>query len=68
ATGEIGTINDSISSWYQDYSAFIENSGSWFVRGGAYIYNTYAGSFYFSGDNGAGGSAAGSRMVLSPEV
>ncbi len=68
ATGEMGPINDSISSWYQDYSAFIENSGSWFVRGGAYIYNTYAGSFYFSGDNGAGGSAAGSRMVLSPEV
>jgi hypothetical protein len=74
ATGEMGpfyeyTDKDGASryhnNWYADTSFFVESSGSWFSRGGAYDYGVLAGQFYFRRFAGGGASWLGFRLVLA---
>ena len=75
ATGEMGDFkkyNDSDnglrchSSWYGDYSYFVDSSYPWFYRGGRYAIGVLAGAFSFSRNTGGTDSSAGFRIVLTP--
>ena len=75
ATGEMGPFKQYLdgdntsrwhSSWYDDYSDFVESSYPWFVRSGHYTYGVLCGAFYFSRHTGGTHSSDGFRLVLTP--
>ena len=75
ATGEMGPFKQYLdgdntsrwhSSWYDDYSDFVESSYPWFVRSGHYTYGVLCGAFYFSRHTGGTHSSDGFRIVLTP--
>jgi hypothetical protein len=53
------------NNWYADTSFFVESSGSWFSRGGAYDYGVLAGPFGFEIFTGVENSNATFRLVLA---
>ncbi len=70
ATGEMGPFkNDNTSrwhsSWYGDYSYFVDSSNSWFHRGGRYTDGMLSGTFYFDRSTGATDNYGGFHLVLS---
>ena len=74
ATGEMGPFKSYLdgdnssrwhSSWYGDYSGFVDSSNPWFSRGGNYTDGVLAGAFYFSRGAGGTDSYDGFRLVLS---
>ncbi len=70
ATGEMGPFwNNSYyqSTWYTDYSYFIEPSYPWFVRGGISSKDTTrAGQFNYSRNTGSAVYEYGTRLILKP--
>ena len=75
ATGEMGPFvlfidNDKASryhsSWYDDYTSFIDTTYSWFVRGGQNIYGTIGGIFDFEREAGAAQAHISYRIILTP--
>ncbi len=70
STGELGPFWSSSgyyqSTWYADYSYFVEPSYPWFDRGGNYSNTTRAGQFDFYRSSGGAYSNNGSRLVLKP--
>ena len=75
ATGEIGPFKQYLdgdnntrwhSSWYDDYSDFVDSSYPWFVRSGHYTYGVLCGAFYFSRHTGGTHNSDGFRIVLTP--
>ena len=70
ATGEIGPFkNDNTSrwhsSWYGDYSYFVDSSSPWFHRSGRYTDGVLSGAFYFDRSTGGTDNYGGFRLVLS---
>ena len=68
ATSEMGPFYETdgiISSWYQDSAKFVDNSGPWFLRGGAYYSGKKAGIFAFTGDSGGADESYGFRIALA---
>ena len=53
------------SSWYTDYALFLNNTDSWFYRGGYYSDNFSAGIFNFTHYSGTYVNFISSRAVLS---
>ena len=74
ATGEMGPFKQYLdgdnsprwhSSWYGDYSPFVDSSYPWFTRGGLYISGVLAGIFFFNSQTGGTANEGGFRLVLS---
>ena len=74
ATGEMGPFLNYIeddgktywhSSWYADYSDFVDASFPWFGRGGGWDNGVLAGQFYFLRVTGGAYAYGGFRLVLS---
>ena len=68
ATGEMGPFykkNQSISSWYNDFSYFVYFKYPWFYRGGNYSNGTGAGVFNFHHHSGGALASSSFRLVLS---
>ena len=74
ATGEMGPFKQYLdgdnnsryhSSWYGDYSYFVDSSYPWFVRGGHCTDGVLAGAFSFTRYTGGTYSNGGFRLVLS---
>ena len=51
------------SGWYGDYADMVTSSTPWFVRGGYYDANSYAGVFGFSTHDGSSGYYGSARVV-----
>ncbi len=75
ATGEMGsfgnihygTRDNYISSWYGNYSRFVNASNPWFERGAEYINGSLSGIFAFNQFyGGPSGSVRTFRVVLAP--
>ena len=75
ATGEMGPFKSYLdgdntsryhSSWYGDYSYFVDSSDPWFLRGGHYTDGVLAGAFFFRRSTGGTNSIGGFRIVLTP--
>ena len=75
ATGEMGPFKQYLdgdnnsryhSSWYGDFSNFVDSSNPWFVRGGHYTYGVLSGAFIFLGYTGGTNAYGGFRLVLTP--
>ena len=75
ATGEMGPFKSYLdgdnnsryhSSWYGDFSYFVDSSYPWFVRGGLYTDGVLAGAFYFDRNTGGTHRDVGFRLVLTP--
>ncbi len=75
ATGEMGPFytykdgwaNDTQhNSWYSDQGVFINDEGSWFIRGGDFEFGSSSGQFAFHNRPGSVDWASGFRVVLSP--
>ena len=54
------------SSWYKDYSIFINSSKSWFMRGGCWYHGVASGAFAFYVNTGNMFSNISFRIVLAP--
>ncbi len=54
------------AGWYGDSAGFISREDSWFLRGGSYGYDTYAGMFYSSSIGGYSDNVYSCRLVLTP--
>ena len=54
------------SSWYKDYSIFINSSNSWFMRGGCWYHGVASGAFAFYDNTGNMFSNISFRIVLAP--
>ena len=76
ATGEMGPFyyyaddDNNLSkhnNWYSDSSTFVDDSYSFFVRGGGNKSGILAGQFAFGVGNGANSSGATFRVVLAPQ-
>ena len=71
ATGELGPFiisSNNTSSWYGNYSYFIDSTYPWFVRGGRANLGGYSGLFAFSYSSGSSFISYGLRVVLTPQV
>ena len=75
ATGEMGPFKQYLdgdnnsryhSSWYGDFSYFVDSSYPWFVRGGLYTDGVLAGAFYFDRNTGGTHRDVGFRITLTP--
>ena len=72
ATGEMGpfTTGDNLytstGSWYDDIAYFIDNSNSWFRRGGFFHDGLGAGIFAFTSNRGHAMSPSAFRLILTP--
>ena len=75
ATGEMGPFGSEKdpdggtrqkTSWYKNYTYFVDSSNPLFVRGGAWNYGTASGQFAFSNDTGATDNRTTYRIVLTP--
>ena len=75
ATGEMGPFKQYLdgdnnsryhSSWYGDFSYFVDSSDPWFYRGGHYTDGVLAGAFYFNNYTGGTNSHDGFRITLTP--
>ena len=70
ATGELGPFYSSDglnrSTWYADYSNFVDPTNPWFDRGGYPRDTTLAGQFNFYRYTGEANIAGGSRVILNP--
>ena len=66
AVYETSSSSSGTNSWYSDYSSFPNTSRPFFVRGGYYGDGSYAGVFFFNGNNGDEVSSYSFRVVLSP--
>ena len=64
ATGEAVLYSGGAGVWYNDYASFVDSSGSWFKRGGAYGNGSYAGVFGFDSYNGGAISIYSARASL----
>lgn len=64
ATGEVTLTTGDTSSWYHDYSIFINSSNAWFLRGGRYVNGANAGPFNFNTVNGGGMPYRSTRAAL----
>ena len=52
--------------WYSDVDYFVDESGSWFIRGGCYYNESEAGTFYYGHTGGGKGDGSfGFRSVIS---
>ena len=74
ATGEMGPFKQYLdgdnssrwhSSWYGDYSGFVDSSYPWFLRGGPYTDGVLPGAFSFHRDTGGTNRYDGFRLVIS---
>ena len=54
-------------NWYSDIAYFVSSSYPWFVRGGGFSLDTYAGVFYFYSNGRYSSSKYSSRLVISNE-
>ena len=65
ATGEIVLSTGDSGGWYSDYTYFPNSSYSWFVRGGYFAFDVYAGvlCFYING-TGFDSLSGSSRAIL----
>lgn len=52
------------NNWYQDFSRFISNQKSWFLRGGFRYSESLGGQFYFIDTDGSSHGDVGFRLVL----
>jgi len=75
ATGEMGPFKQYLdgdnssrwhSSWYGDYSHFVDFSYPWFARGGHYADGVLAGAFSFGRNTGETVRHIGFRIILTP--
>ena len=75
ATGEMGPFKQYLdgdnqsryhSSWYGDFSYFVDPSYTWFSRGGHYTFGILSGGFCFSRYTGENNIDGGFRIVLTP--
>ncbi len=70
ATGELGPFykdgNNIKSTWYADFSRFVEPNYPLFGRGGGFGESNYSGQFYFNRGTGGAYSNDSARMVLNP--
>ena len=75
ATGEMGPFKQYLdgdnssrnhSSWYGDYSDFVDSSNPWFYRCGHYTFGVLAGAFSFNSYTGGTHGYTGFRIVLIP--
>ncbi len=71
ATGEMGPFWSSNSrtyqsTWYLDFSDFIDHTFPWYARGGYSDSSTYAGQFDFRRDTGTGYFYDSFRLILTP--
>ena len=75
ATGEMGIFKKFIdndnnsryhSSWYGDFSSFVDSTYPWLTRGGIFSNGMIGGSFYFSRFTGANNTYGTFRIVLTP--
>ena len=75
ATGEMGPFKSYLdgdntsryhSSWYGDYSHFVDSSYSWFLRSANCTDGLLAGSLYFGRSTGGVSVHGGYRIVLTP--
>ena len=64
ATGEMGSFQNYVSSWYNDISYFVCSRYPWFGRGGSYSSGSGAGAFNFSYSSGPASSRHSFRLVL----
>ena len=64
ATKEMAPSSSSYKTWYSDNAVFPNSSDSWFLRGGLFYYDSYAGLFRFSGDNGGANGDFSARAVV----
>ena len=67
ATGEMGPFYNNagyLNNWYDDYSAFVEQTYPWFNRGGYYYDRVVASQFNFYRYTGGAGSNYSARLVL----
>ena len=62
----LSSYGSTSGSWYRDYSRFVQNTGSWFLRGGYYNNGTSAGVFAFYFSSGRAYSDYGTRAVITP--
>ena len=53
--------------WYWDDAIFVDSNSPWFIRGGHYDGNYYAGVFYFNNVIGQANVNSGLRLVISNE-
>lgn len=53
-----------IGGWYNDYAFIVAANYPWFIRGGCYVNNVYAGVFSFSRFKGGSGNYMTTRAVL----
>lgn len=70
ATKEIANTKANSSSgdsglWFSDYARFATPTTPWFLRGGSWVYDTGAGVFLFSRDNGNASGSRSARSVLA---
>ena len=66
ATGEMGPFATGYkSSWYNDYSVFVDNYNSWFSRSGYHVNRD--GLFYFTCMNGSKSNGYAFYLVLTPQ-
>ena len=63
----LATFGNTSGGWYSDYTRFPYSSYPWFLRGGQYVYNIYAGVFYFSSNGGGVDGSISARAVLSAQ-
>ena len=54
-------------NWYSDGAHFVHSNDPWFIRGGGYSNDTYAGGFYFGSDVGDASISNGLRLVITNE-
>ena len=75
STGEIGPFKNYTdgngnlryySSWYEDFSNFVDSSYPWFARGGMYNNGVHAGQFNFGRNTGVKRNDYSFRLVLTP--
>ncbi len=71
ATGELGPFwnnNGSYnqSTWFADFSAFVDSYNPWFARGGHKGDTTLAGQFNFHRSTGRAYNYGGVRLILTP--
>ena len=62
----LSTFGNNTGGWYSDYADFVSSSYSWFLRGGGYDVDSYAGVFYFGRNYGNANSYRSARAVLIP--
>ena len=65
ATGELRTITNHRTAWYNDYAYFVQATYSWFRRGGQFDEGENAGIMNFYRHSGSANSSRSARLALT---